>query len=319
MLGRTGLKVSEIGFGGWAIGGMGYGDTNDSDSLKALEKAWNLGINFYDTADTYGKGHSEILISRFLKGKPKDEIIIATKVGWDFNSACHQKNFDLNYISFACEESLKRLNVETIDLYQLHNPSLELIKRGEVIGVLEKLKKEGKIRFIGISVHLEEEAAEAMNDTRVDCLQVILNLLDQRMEKKVFPEAVKRGVGIVVREPLASGLLSGKYNPSHVFPKNDHRRRWSQIKREVDHKKIEMINEILKKKNISLLQAALEYTIMSEAVSVVIPGAKTDTQVKENLKASLKPKLSEKDIDLLKELYNKENIFKQELLPRNKA
>src|SRR3989338_4297843 len=152
VLGKTGLKISEIGFGCWAIGGTSYGPTKDEDSLQALETAWERGVNFYDTADTYGHGHSEELLAKFLKGKPRDKVIIASKAGWDFYHGGSRKNFDSDYLRFACDESLKRLGVDTIDLYQLHNPSLELIKEGRVVNVLEELKRAGKIRFIGISI-----------------------------------------------------------------------------------------------------------------------------------------------------------------------
>ena len=177
-LGRTGLKVSEVSFGCWAIGGSGYGVTRDDESLEALETAFRHGVNFFDTADTYGHGHSEELLSQFIQGKPRGEFLIASKAGWDFYHGGSKKNFDPEYIRFACEKSLSRLSVDAIDVYQLHNPSLELIKNGESIRVLENLKKEGKIRFIGISVHSEEEALEAMADGRVDTLQVAFNISD---------------------------------------------------------------------------------------------------------------------------------------------
>ena len=228
ILGRTNLQVSEIGFGTWAIGGTGYGPTQDEDSLKALEMAWENGVNFYDTADTYGHGHSESLLAHFLQSKPREKIIIASKAGWDFYHGARKKNFDLKYLRFACEESLKRLKIEAIDVYQLHNPSFELLKRGEIVGLLDDLKREGKIRFTGVSIHTEEEAVTAMEDPRVDTLQLVFNLLDQRMAENIFPEAAKKKIGIIVREPLAFGFLTGKYKSGHEFPKSDHRRRFTR-------------------------------------------------------------------------------------------
>jgi aryl-alcohol dehydrogenase-like predicted oxidoreductase len=334
LLGRTGLRISEIGFGCWAIGGGSYGKVRDEDSWEALETAWDFGVNFFDTADIYGEGHSEVLIGEFLKGKPRDRITVATKAGWDFypanakpasspkessshlNHTSHKKNFDPTYIRFACEQSLRRLGVEAIDLYQLHNPSLELIRGKEIVGVLEKLKKEGKIRFIGISVHTEAEALAALEDSRVEALQVIFNLLDQRMAKKVFPEALKKGVGIIAREPLASGLLSGKYGPEHEFPKDDHRRRWVREKREVDWQKIQRVQQELGRGTSSLPQAALEFILSFEAVSTVIPGAKTKAQVVENVAASLKPSLDREAVSRWESLYTHEEIFQKGLNPR---
>lgn len=316
LLGRTGLLVSEIGFGTWAMGGQSYGPVRDEDSLEALNAAESSGVTFYDTADTYGEGHSESLLGRFLKTKPREQMIVATKVGWDFYHAGHKKNFDPQYVRWACEQSLRRLDIATIDLYQLHNPSLEILQRGDAVGVLEGLKAEGKIRFVGISIHAEAEALAALNDSRIDVLQVIFNLLDQRMAEKVFPEAKKKNVGIIAREPLAHGLLSGKYPPNHEFPKDDHRRRWMPEKRKLDWEKIRKIREILKEKTIPLSQAALEYALGFDAVSVIIPGAKTETQVAMNLKASLKPELIHENIKQLRRLYEKEPLFRKGLIPK---
>jgi len=315
-LGRTGLRISEIGFGCWPIGGGSYGPVRDENSLDALEVAWDSGVNFFDTADVYGEGHAEELLSRFLKEKSRDRIVIATKAGWDFYHGAHKKDFSPAYLRSACEKSLRRLGVEAIDLFQLHNPSLETIQRKDTVTALELLRKEGKIRFIGISVHTEVEAFAALQDLRVHAIQVIYNLLDQRMAEKVFPEAEKKNVGIIVREPLASGLLSGNYLPSHEFPKDDHRRRWLPPKREIDWKKILCMQKALKNKKVSLPQAALEFTLAFEAVSAAIPGAKTRTQVLENIAASLRPVLSREDIDELEGVYAQEEIFRLGLNPR---
>jgi aryl-alcohol dehydrogenase-like predicted oxidoreductase len=336
--GKTGLRVSEIGFGCWAIGGNAYGPVCDKASLEALAAAWDSGVNFFDTADVYGEGHSEELLGKFLKGRSRDRLILATKCGWDFylpggrpsqksgsaprkfserlNHTGHRKNFDPEYIRFACEQSLKRLGTDVIDLFQLHNPSLELIQRGDSMSVLERLKKEGKIRFWGISVHTEAEALAALEDPRVQAIQIIFNLLDQRMAERIFPEAEKRGVGVIVREALASGLLSGKYAPAHEFPKDDHRRRWVPEKREADWQKIRLIQKMLGCGIQPLTKTALEFTLAFEAVSTVIVGAKTRAQALENVKASLKPALSGEDVVRLKELYAREEIFRKGLMPR---
>ncbi|OGX14319.1 MAG: hypothetical protein A2351_06575 [Omnitrophica bacterium RIFOXYB12_FULL_50_7] len=340
-LGKTDLHVSEIGFGCWAIGGNAYGPVRDKDSLEALAAAWDSGVNFFDTADTYGEGHSEELLGKFLKGKSRDRLTLATKCGWDFylpagkqvlpsqksdsslpgspgklNHAGHRKNFDAGYIRFACEQSLKRLGTDVIDLFQLHNPSLELIQKGDLVSVLGGLKKEGKIRFIGISVHTEAEALAAIEDLRVQAIQIIFNLLDQRMAERILPEAEKRDVGVIVREALASGLLTGKYAPSHEFPKDDHRRRWVPEKREADWQKIQLIQKTLGFGSLPLLKAALEFTLAFGAVSTVIAGAKTPAQVLENVAASLRPALNPEDIERLKELYGREEIFRKGLNPR---
>ena len=332
--GKTGLRVSEMGFGCWAIGGNAYGPVRDKDSLEALAAAWDFGVNFFDTADTYGEGHSEELLGKFLKGRARDRCTLATKCGWDFytpsqkpasllpgspeklNHTGHRKNFDAHYIRFACEQSLKRLGTDVIDLFQLHNPSLELIQKGDLVSVLEGLKKEGKIRFIGISVHTEAEALAVLEDPRVHAIQIILNLLDQRMAARILPEAEKKDIGVIVREPLASGLLSEKYDPSHEFPKEDHRRRWVAEKREADWQKIQLIQKTLGSRILPLVRAALEFTLSFGAVSTVIAGAKTRAQVLENTAASFEPALSPEDVGRLKELYAQEEIFRKGLNPR---
>jgi aryl-alcohol dehydrogenase-like predicted oxidoreductase len=337
-LGKTGLDVSEVGFGCWAIGGNAYGKVDDRESLEALETAWSGGVNFFDTADTYGEGHSESLLAKFLKGKPRDQVLIATKAGWDFypedlkqccatadsrprNLVGHRKNFDSDYLRFACEQSLERLGVDHIDLYQLHNPTLEQIRSGDPVSALETLKREGKIRAIGISVHREEEALAAIEDPRVESLQVIFNILDQRMAEHVFAEAEKRNVGMIAREPLASGLLTGKYPPGHEFPKTDHRRRWSSEKREWDWQKVQVIRHVLG--NLLAVgdsgraaQAALEFVLSFPAITSVIPGAKTKTQVLNHQDAVSAPFLSESDRTRLRALWMDNPLFRKGLLPR---
>lgn len=310
-LGRTGLSVSEVGFGCWAIGGTSYGPTKDEDSLGALEAAWAAGVNFFDTADTYGHGHSEDLLAQFLKDKPRDKFIVATKVGWDFYHGGNRKNFDTDYIRFACGESLKRLRVATIDLLQMHNPPLELIKSGEAAGVLDGLKQAGKIRFIGISIHTEEEALAAMEDPRVDTIQLVFNLLDQKMADRVFPEAKAKNIGVIVREPLACGILTGKYQPGHEFVKTDHRRRWTSDFLYQELKKLDLMRHILATRRLSLIRAVLEYILDFDAVSTVIPGAKTKAQVKENVLASNDPKLRIEEAYHLREIYQREEIFRK--------
>lgn len=311
-LGRTGLEVSEIGFGCWAIGGTGYGPTDDEESLRALEAAWKGGVNFFDTADVYGDGHSENLIARFLKGKPREKVIVASKAGWDFYAAGgNKKNFKPEHLRFACDESLKRLQTDYIDLYQLHNPSLELIVNGDPVSVLKDLKKQGKIKFIGVSVHTEEEALAVLNDSRVDTVQLILNLLDQRMLEKVLPEAQAKNIGVIAREPLACGLLTGKYKSGHKFAKTDHRNRWTEEHLDLELEKISKIKSILSTERLSLGRAALEFVLDQEAVSTVIPGIKTAAQVEENLKGSDDPQLRIQESFHLKEIYKREEIFRK--------
>ena len=307
-LGRTGLSISEVGFGAWAIGGASYGTTRDEDSLQALTTAWDHGVNFFDTADTYGSGHSEELIGKFLKDK-REKAVIATKVGWDFYHGGVKKNFEPDYIRFACEESLKRLGTDWIDLYQLHNPTLEMIESGEIFKVLDELKAAGKIRFYGVSIYVPREALAVIESGKPDTIQLIFNFIDQRALPEVFPKAQEKQIGIIVREPLACGILTGKYSVGSRFPKNDHRNRWGPEKLATDLKKIERIKSILQTSRLSLVRAALEYILSFEEVDVVIPGAKTKAQVLENVLASEEPKLRIEEISVIRRLYGEEELF----------
>lgn len=307
-LGRTGIKVSEVGFGAWAIGGTSYGPTRDEDSLDALAAAWEHGVNFFDTADTYGHGHSEELIGKFLKGK-RGEAVIASKVGWDFYHGGSKKNFDPDYIRFACDESLKRLQTDCIDLYQLHNPKPEEIKAGDLFHLLDELKRAGKIRHYGVSVHAPREALALIQSGEVDTIQLIFNLIDQRPVLEVFSEALEKQIGIIAREPFACGLLTGKYTAESVFPKNDHRNRWIRERMANDLKKLDRLKSMLPLSQVSLPRTALEFILSSEAVSVVIPGAKTRAQVLENVMASEDPVLRPQEISILRAVYGREEMF----------
>jgi len=307
-LGRTGLRVSEIGFGAWAIGGTSYGPTKDEESLEALETAWEHGVNFFDTADTYGHGHSEALIGKFLKGR-RARAIVATKAGWDFYHGSSRKNFALDYLRFACDESLKRLQIDTIDLYQLHNPTLEQIEAGELFGLLDELKAAGKIRFSGVSVHTPREALAVIRSGRSDAVQLIFNLLDQRPVEEVFPEAEAHSIGIIAREPFACGLLTGKYTAESRFHKMDHRNRWIRERMARDLEKFERFRAEFSPSGITPPRAALEFILNQGAVSVVIPGAKTKPQVLENLRASEGPALRPEELLRLRETYLSEPAF----------
>ena len=307
-MGRTGLQVSEIGFGAWAIGGASYGSTRDEDSLEALGAAWEHGVNFFDTADTYGEGHSEKLIGKFLKDK-RDKAIIATKVGWDFYHGGVKKNFDPDYIRFACDESLKRLGIDRVDLYQLHNPKIEMIQSGEIFGVLDELKSAGKIRFYGVSIYTPAEALAVIDSGKADTIQLIFNLIDQRSVEEVFPKARENQIGIIAREPLACGLLTEKYTPATQFPKNDHRNRWDKERMAKDLQKIARIKSILKTPRLSLTRAALEFVLSFDEVSAAIPGAKTKAQVLENVVASEDSRLRIEEISMIRRIYQEEEIF----------
>jgi len=301
-LGRTNISVSEIGFGGWAIGGNqfgnSYGTTKDSESIEALTTAMDLGCNFIDTADVYGHGHSEELIGKVFKGIRKD-IVIATKVGGDFYQRLPRSNFDATYIRFALEHSLKRLNTDYIDLYQLHNPPLHLIQDADVFNILFKLKNEGYIRAIGLSIFDPTEGIQAIRNDSIDCIQVVFNIYNRQAAKELFPLARDRNIGIIAREPLNNGILTGKFSGEEIFEEGDIRSRWSPDYFAHLVNFTESLNRLLKNEDRSPAQTALQFVLAQPAVSSVIPGMKTADQVKENFRSVIQPPMTEEEIKII--------------------
>lgn len=280
-----GVRVSEIGFGAWAIGGSssvpGYGPTNDAASSRAVARALDLGCNFFDTADCYGRGHSELLLGKALRAKRSD-VIIAGKVGIDFYHGVPRSNFHPAYLRFALHQSLRRLGSDYIDLYQLHNPHPSIMCDPEVIAAMERFRSQGKVRWIGVSAESPEEAAEAIRAGWPQAVQVPYNILAPEAEHIVFPLAVESGVAILAREPLANGLLTGKYRHGSQFDESDFRRGWSpSVLAEISHPL--GILEGYRRTGETLAQLALRFVLDSPAVSVAICGCKTPAQVSENL------------------------------------
>ena len=310
-LGRTDLQVSELGFGCWAIGGTSYGSTDDRESLKALAYAFDRGINFFDTADCYGNGHSEQLIGKtFEESSRRLQVIIATKVGLDFYHGGTKRNVNPDYIRFACGKSLERLKTDCIDLYQLHNPKWETKEQEEqAFKTLAELKKEGKIRHWGVSIHLAREGVEVIQEGSSDTIQAIYNLVDQRIKYELMPLCEEHNIGLIAREPLYCGLLTDKHNAKSRFPKNDHRNGWQRDKLEVDFKKINHIKAMIDTRKISLKQAAIEFVLHEKAVSVVIPGMKTVQHVTDHLQAVNEPQLTAEEMNRIHQLYQEDELF----------
>ncbi|HET6267437.1 MAG TPA: aldo/keto reductase [Acidobacteriota bacterium] len=291
-LGKSGISVSEIGFGAWAIGGamdvhgmpVGWGRTDDAQSIAAMERSRDLGVNFFDTSDVYGNGHSEELIGKCPKLK---DCFVATKVGNKITATSAVKDFSPGHIRSALEGSLKRLRRETIDLYQLHNPPPEIWKSDDVFGQLAQLKSEGKIRLAGVSITTMEEGIHLIEKRKADCLQVLFNILNQEPAKQLIPLAQKRGVGIVVRVPLASGLLTGKFSANTTFPKDDNRSNYLNPKRLQEALScVQRVQALARDSGFTLTQLALAFILKSSPANVPIPGAKTAKQAEENISAA---------------------------------
>jgi aryl-alcohol dehydrogenase-like predicted oxidoreductase len=297
-LGRTGWKVSEISFGAWAIGSA-WGKVDDQESLAALHAALDGGVNFFDTADVYGDGHSERLLAK-LKKERKETFYIATKAGRRLDPHTAEGYHRRNLTAFV-ERSLKNLDTDTIDLLQLHCPPAAVLYRPEVFGILDDLVKAGKLRHYGVSVEKVEEALKAIEFPGVQTIQIIFNLFRQRPAELFFFEAQRRQVGILARVPLASGLLSGKMAHNTRFAKDDHRNfnrhgeafdrgeTFSGVDFETGLRAVEELKALVPK-GATLAQLALRWILEFPAVTGAIPGAKRPAQVAENIATSnLKP------------------------------
>ncbi|MGJ3238505.1 MAG: aldo/keto reductase [Anaerolineae bacterium] len=314
-LGSTGYEVSAISFGAWAIGGS-WGTVDDDDSLQALHIAIDEGVNFIDTADVYGDGHSERLIGQVLKERD-EEIIVATKAGRRLDPHTADGYNRENLTAFI-ERSLKNLDVEALDLVQLHCPPTAVYYRPDVFGMLDDLKQAGKIKHYGVSVEKVEEALKAIEYDGVETVQIIFNMFRLRPSELFFAQAHERNIGIITRVPLASGLLTGKMSKQSSFEADDHR----NFNRHGDafdvgetfsgvdfNTGVDAANAIaeLKPDHATMAQFALRWILMFDAVSCAIPGAKNAQQARDNVAAAQLPGLMP---DVMQQI---ETIYRQSI------
>jgi len=311
--GRTGWQVSEIGFGTWAIGSQ-WGQVSEEDALGAILASIDHGVNFIDTADVYGDGRSERLVSRAIKARPQ-QVYVATKMGRRLNPHVPE-GFNAKNMTAFLERSLKNLDVEAIDLVQLHCPPTQVYYTPEVFGILDSLMKVGKLRFYGVSVEKVEEALKATEFPNVQSVQIIFNMFRQRPAELFFQLAKERRVGILARVPLASGLLTGKMSRDTTFPAEDHRNfnrygesfdvgeTFSGVDYETGLAAVEELRTLVPE-GASMAQMALRWILMFDAVSLAIPGAKNPQQAAANAAASDLPPLDETTIWRIEEIYNR--------------
>ena len=310
-LGRTNIQVSEIGFGAWGIGGahngaIAYGVTDDRESRKALKKAFDLGITFYDTADLYGYGHSETLLGQEFKDV-RNHVIISSKVGHLNHTGV--QNFSVGYIAASIDRSLQRLQTDYIDLYQLHDPPMSVLEDKAILEYLRLLKTQGKIRILGISVRSPEEALVAINRYGFEAVQVNLNMLDQRaVEVGVLDLCKKECVGFIARTPLCFGFLTGQYSAGTDFDGSDHRKNWSHQQKECWANAPQLFQVDSGGGRQTEAQLALRFCLSFPAVSSVIPGMLSEQEVEENVRASQLGALSEVELNRVQRIY-KENTF----------
>jgi len=312
-LGRTGWKVSEISFGAWAIGGA-WGEVDDRESLATLHRAADLGVNFYDTADVYGDGRSERLLAQ-LKRERSEEIIIATKAGRRLDPHL-ASGYNRENLSTFIERSLKNLETDALDLLQLHCPPTDVYYNPELFAALDDFVRQGKIRNYGVSVERVEEVLSAIEYPGVQTVQIIFNIFRQRPAELFFGEAKKRGVGILARVPLASGLLTGKLTSHSQFEADDHRafnRNGEAFDRGetfsgVDYATgLQAVEELraLVPEGMTMAQFALRWILMFDAVTCAIPGAKRPSQVEDNARASDSPPPDAETMRAVQKIYER--------------
>jgi len=312
-LGRTGWKVSSISFGAWAIGGT-WGKVDDNESLAALHKAIDLGVNFIDTADVYGDGRSERLIGKILKER-KDEIVVATKAGRRLNPHT-ASGYNRENLTAFIERSLSNLDVEALDLVQLHCPTTEVFYMPEVFNILDDLVKAGKIRFYGVSVEKVEEAIKAIEFPNVQTVQIIFNIFRQRPSDLFFKLAQEKEVGILARVPLSSGMLTGKMSKKSQFEDDDHRKfnrqgaafdkgeTFSGVDYDLSLQAVEELRPLIPE-GWSMAQFALRWILMHEAVTCAIPGAKRPSQADDNASTADLPPISDEVLAKVDEIYGR--------------
>ena len=320
--GRTGWMVSEIGFGAWAIGSA-WGQVSATDALAALNKSIDLGVNFIDTADVYGDGRSEQLVSQVLKSRT-DRIYVATKAGRKLDPHIATGYSRENLTSFV-EESLRNLRTDVIDLLQLHCPPFEVYYAPEVFGILDDLVQAGKILYYGVSVEKVEEAIKAIEYPNLQSVQIIFNIFRQRPLDLFFPLAKDRRIGILARVPLASGLLTGKMTSQTQFPSDDHRNynrhgesfdvgeTFSGVDYETGLDAVEALRP-LAPPGATMSQFALRWILMSGAVGLAIPGAKNAGQASDNAAASDLAPFDEATMAQIRKIY--EDYFREKVHQR---
>ncbi|MHB8579248.1 MAG: aldo/keto reductase [Ignavibacteriaceae bacterium] len=323
--GKLGWLISEIGFGGWAIGGDMWGPQKDEESISALHKAIDLGVNFIDTAQGYGKGHSEELIGKVNKER-NEELFIATKVPplngspWpppdDYDSI---KSFPPQYIIDSCEKSLRRLKRDYIDIYQFHTWAAAFNTQSQWYEAMQKLKEQGKIRAIGVSVHdtSPDSVIGSLILGKVDVVQVIYNIFEQYPEFNLFPVCKNLGTAVIVRVPFDEGSLTGKFNFDTKFPSGDIRQHY--FRGNNLNSVLKRVEKIMKFKNknhpeMSMPEYALRFCLSNDAVCSVIPGIRNVLQAENNTMVSDGNYLSENELLEMKEFYWRKDFWNQEIL-----
>jgi aryl-alcohol dehydrogenase-like predicted oxidoreductase len=311
--GRIGWDVSEIGFGAWAVGGA-WGAVDDEQSIAAMKKALDLGVNFFDTADVYGDGRSERLLGR-LRQETQAPFHVATKAGRRLSPHVAAGYNSENLTAFV-DRSLQNLGVDSLELVQLHCPPTDTYYRPETFAAMDDLVTAGKVQHYGVSVERVEEGLKAMEFPDVESIQIIFNMFRHRPAERFLAEAARRGIATIIRVPLASGMLTGKLTAESTFERDDHRRfnrhgeafdvgeTFAGVPYEIGLKAVEELKSLVPA-DASLAQLALRWILMFEGVSTIIPGGKNPHQVEDNSGASALPPLTDQQMKSVRSIYDR--------------
>jgi aryl-alcohol dehydrogenase-like predicted oxidoreductase len=312
-LGRTGMNVSVISFGAWAIGGF-WGAVDDLESMRALHAAIDAGVNFVDTADVYGDGRSERLVAQLKRERPGETIWIATKAGRRLERQTVE-GYSRENLTAWIDRSLANLETDAIDVLQLHCPPRAVYDRPEVFGVLDDLVSSGKLRHYGVSVETVDEGLAALAYPRVQSVQIIFNMFRLKPAEQFLGAAARRGAGIIARVPLASGLLTGRITRETTFAEDDHRHfnrhgemfdvgeTFSGVPLDTGFAAVDALRPLVPP-GVTLAQLALRWTLMWDAVTCAIPGARTVAQAVENARAADLPALSAETMTAVARVYD---------------
>jgi aryl-alcohol dehydrogenase-like predicted oxidoreductase len=313
-LGRTGWRISTIGFGAWAIGGGDWGTADDAESMRALHAAVDRGVNFFDTADVYGDGRSEKLIAR-LRRERSEPIIVATKAGRRLPAQIAADYNRANLTAFV-ERSLRNLESDSLDLLQLHCPPSEVYEMPEVFGILDDLVQSGKLRYYGVSVERADDAVRATDYPNVQSVQIIFNMFRLKPAERFFPIARARNVGVIARVPLASGLLTGKLRADSRFAPADHRsfnrhgesfdagETFSGVEYETGLRAVEELRDLVPT-GANMAELALRWILMFPEVTTAIPGARNAAQIESNVRSSDLAPLSAATMERVRAVYDR--------------
>jgi aryl-alcohol dehydrogenase-like predicted oxidoreductase len=319
LLGKTGANISEIGFGAWAIGGRseaagvqwGWGDTPEKDAIAAVHRARELGVNFFDTADVYGSGRSEEILGKAL-GPDWGKLLVASKAGNVTRDGHSTKDWSRKHLTWSCEQSLKRLKKDVIDLYQLHNPVEHDIRNGDWPETMQRLTEQGKIRWFGVSVFVPEEAMAVLERGAGHTIQLAYNALRQEMATEVLPRAQKQNFGIIARVPLYYGILTGKFRPETAFANNDHRSHTlpPETMRQLVPRAEKLRKLAADGGESNFAQWSLKFVLAHPAVTTVIPGARNPKQAEANCSASAGAPLEKSQIKTARESWQKDEYLR---------